>query len=145
MTAELYKFRCRREGYYQDILTKPKISIINDAPCQDLGMFIYCMIMHHHLHQSLCSILLRRRRLPSCHTHHTLLFFLFPKHKQFLIGCHPDTFWFSHSSVCLNQRPWRNKFRNWNYVFQTAENIFFIRVKCFWDILQYTLHIDQPS
>lgn len=63
-------------------------------------------------------------------------------------------------SVYLNQRTiitmthYRNEFRDWNYVFQTAKNTlkrgtcnvqFTFWVECFWDIVQCTIHIDPGT
>jgi hypothetical protein len=61
----------------------------------------------------------------------------------------------SASELYLNQRTvtyFRNGLRDLNNVFQTAENILkgcdvhlTNWVACFWVIVQYTLHIEQPS
>lgn len=58
------------------------------------------------------------------------------------------------SDVNLNQRTvmyFKNGFRDWNYFFLSAENTlmgchfcFSLWIKCFWDFVQYTLHIQQP-
>lgn len=42
--------------YYRDVIVESSRNmIINDALCQDLGMFYYLMIMLHHIHLNLCS------------------------------------------------------------------------------------------
>lgn len=56
---------------YTKKISRNITGIINDGLCLDLGTFVYCMIMLHHIYLSLLNNFLSRRMLPSCHAHHT--------------------------------------------------------------------------
>lgn len=119
--------------------------IINDALYQDLCMFVFFIIMTHHMHLRLCSNFRKQRRLitvlPDLPYYPGLApkdFLLFLKLDEFLSGhlvvvTSPDK---HHSFTQRTLMYFRNGFRDLNYYMkcQTAKK---------WDFIHYTLRIEK--
>lgn len=118
-------------------LKSPRHVVLNDAMYQDLCKFDYFMILHH-IYLSL----------------HATVFF-FQNLSMFSFGPLQNFLTSNGSAVrgllkSANHDAFKNRFKDWNNVFQTTENTFkewnvhfTILVERFSVVVQYTLHIEQ--